>query len=136
MVKPKWDKAMSERWLIRVMAIGVGFLGYIGFHFNPDCSKTGCPAYALANPWILRGERGSVLAVGAVFILAIVWRMLWHGRLPDQIGRDGVSWKEEVTEVNQKVISLTKSVSDLEDEVEKLLSNKGGVAPAVKPPTV
>jgi hypothetical protein len=133
MAKPKWDKAMSERWLIRLMSIGVGYLGYIGFHFNPDCPNSGCPAYALANPWILRGERGSVLAVGAVFILAIVWRMFWHGRLPDQIGRDGVSWKEEVTEVNQKVISLTKSVSDLEDEVEKL-KNKDVTGTRTTPP--
>lgn len=127
---------MTERWFIRLMALGVASLGYIGFQYKPDCSKAGCPSYALANPWILRGERGTVLAVGAVFILSIVWRMLWHGRLPDQIGRDGVSWKEEVSEVNQRLVTLGKNVSDLEIEVHKLKNDKAaetGSTPAASP---
>ena len=31
MAKPKWDRAMTERWFIRLMALGVASLGYIGF---------------------------------------------------------------------------------------------------------
>lgn len=131
----KWDRLAWERWLIRLMSLGVVGLGYIGFRFNPDCSKTGCPAYALSNSWILRGERAGVLIVGTVIILSIVWRMIWHGRLPDQVGQGGVSWKESVIDVNQDVIALTKSLDALDEEVQNLKKRLDAVEPVEGPAT-
>lgn len=88
--------------------------GAAGFLFSANCPTNGCPGYALANPWILRGERGLAIIVGSVAIVSVLWRMLYDGKLPEQIGREGLSWKRTAKTVNENVADVLATVKSLD----------------------
>ncbi len=108
--------AKIEHKSIRFLSLLLIVLGVVGFSFNPNCPKAGCPSYALANCWILKSERGVALIALAIFAISILWRMLLHGKLPDQISKDGFGWKETAETVNKNVEDVLAQVKSLDDD--------------------
>ena len=86
-------------WVVRIGgagAIGVTvwvFLGVsAGCVASGSATGTACPSYALGDPWILQGERAVAALLGMTFLVVVLCRLLWQGRLPDKISRDGAEW--------------------------------------------
>jgi hypothetical protein len=105
---------------VRILAIPVLAAGIVGFLFQPNCPNNVCPSYALANPWILRGERSLALVVGALVVGSILWRMLFMGQMPNKLGSGGIEFTEVVEVTKESLADLERSVETLKGEAGEL----------------
>lgn len=126
--REKLEKGAVLKSVVRVLPIPLLALGMIAAWQPPDCVNNVCPAYALANPWILRSERGLFAVLVPLLVLMVVIRLIVTGEMPEYFGREGFGWKSKVLEVNDSIEDLEKSLKTLNADFLALkgeLSNKG-----------
>jgi len=103
-------RAGPHPWVVRIGGLGaVSTSIWIFFGLKAGCVPYGskgdlCPSFALGDPWLLRGERATVALAGATFFVVILCRLIWQGKLPDKIGRDGAEWA--TTESSRAIAAL------------------------------
>lgn len=91
-------RAGPHPWVVRICGIGaVSASLWVFFGLSAGCVPYGsegnmCPSFALGDPWVLRGERATVALLGMTFFVVVLCRVIWQGKLPDKIGRDGAEW--------------------------------------------
>lgn len=123
--RAKWhERDYPPPWIVRVGTIPTVIVGILLFRIAAGCGGTGqgaCPGYALANPWILRGERGAAALLGMMFLLLVVCRLGIQGRLPDRISKDGPEWDSTAVSASQQGIdTLDGIVKDNARAVKRL----------------
>lgn len=119
----RWSEAKRPPvWVVRSLALPALGLTVLFFVLSPECGGSGqsaCPGYALASPWVLRGERGLGALVGALALVVVVARVLAQGRVPDTLGRDGAGWAAD-PDATEGIANLEKIVQLNEGEIGKL----------------
>jgi hypothetical protein len=116
-------KAPDGSWWIRLLGLPILGVGVVTFLLNPNCSGSTCPAYSLANPWILRGERGLGSVIGVLAFCVILWRVVIQGRFPHKLSSSGFEWLEApevAANLESSVEKIRQNVVSLEDESERL----------------
>ena len=78
-------------------------------------------AFALQNRLVLRGEWAAAVLLGLTALLVVAFRLILQGRLPEQIGRDGVGWgPEAIEQLKGDVVTAKESVASLQLQIDAL----------------
>jgi|SRR5665213_142428 len=113
------------RWLTRLAgAIVLAIAIWSFFKFAPKCGHANqaiCPSYALQSRLIFQGERSAVVLLGLTILMVLLFRLVFQGRLPDRISRDGVEWGPEAIEQFKEDVETVKTTADsLQKQIDAL----------------